>query len=133
MQQLSIHELDVHFEKMLRRFPQERASMFGRLAPQLEAAVRRSVGGGGKVASWQVAAEGRYGGYAAVHPKPKTFHEGYAVGHITNAITSGHKTSGGNGWVSGKHFYEDAVPQANAILDKEMREMEKRLKEAVEG
>lgn len=34
---------------------------------------------------------GSGGGYAAVHPKPKTFHGGNAVGYITNALENGHK------------------------------------------
>lgn len=133
MQQLSIHNLDAHFEKLLRAFPEERKALFARLEPQLEAMVRRVVGGKGKVASWQVGALGSYGGYAAVHPRPKTFYRGYALGYITNAITSGHKKAGGEGWVSGKHYYENAIPRARDILAKEVRETEKRLKEAAEG
>lgn len=132
MQQLSIHELDAHFEKLLRKFPEERRAMFERLEPQLEAMVRGVVGGSGKVASWQVGALGTKGGYAAVHPRPKALFKGYAVGYITNAITSGHKKANGEGWVPGRHFYEDSRPLAKDILSREVRELEKKLTEVVE-
>lgn len=131
MQQLSISKLNDHFEKLLRRFPEERKALFARLEPQMEAAVRQTVGGSGKVASWQVGALGSYGGYSAVHPKPKRTYKGYAVGYITNAITSGHK-AGKSGWVPGKHYYENAHPRIENILAREVRELEKKLLEAVE-
>lgn len=130
MQQLSIAGLDACFERLLRKIPEERRAMFARLEPQLEAAVRGVVGGSGKVAHWQVGALGSYGGYVAVHPKPKTTYKGYAVGYITNAITSGHKTGKG-GWTPGKGYYEAADPIARDILEKEVRELEKRLTEEV--
>lgn len=132
MQQLSISGLNAHFEKLLRKIPEERKALFVRLEPQMEAAVRRTVGGSGKVASWQVGALGSYGGYAAVHPRPKSTYEGYAVGYITNAVNSGHEKAGGKGWVPGKRFYEDAVPLAQDILSREVQNLEKRLKEVVE-
>lgn len=131
MQQLSIAGLDAHFEALLRTIPQERRALFERLAPQLEGTVRNTVAGTGKVASWQVAALGSKGGYAAVHPKPKTQYKGYAVGYITNAITGGHKSRSGS-LVPGKQYYERAMPQARAILEREVRALEKTLKEAVE-
>ena len=132
MQRLSIAELDAHFERLLRKIPEERRALFARLEPQLEEAVRQTIGGTGKVAGWQVGALGSKGGYAAVHPAPNTEHKGYAVGHITNAITSGHKTSKG-GWVEGKRYYERANPTAKAILEREVQTLEERLKEAVEA
>lgn len=134
MQQLSIQSLDVYFEKLLKKIPEERAALFKRLEPQLVDAVRGVVGGKGKVKNWQVGSLGDYGGYAAVHPKPKTEYKGYAVGRVTNAITSGHKISGKEGgWVAGKHYYEDAQPLAKEILRQEMEKTEKRIKEVMEG
>lgn len=132
MRQLSIQGLDSYFEALLRKIPEERRALFERLEPQLEAAVRRTIGGSGKVASWQVGFVGSKGGYASVHPKPKTWHRGYAVGHITNAVTSGHKTPGGKNWAPGKHYYEDAAPLAKTLLEREVRALEAKLKEAVE-
>lgn len=135
-QRLSIAELDRHFEKLLRKFPGMLEIFYQRVEPQLEAAVRQTVGGSGKVASWQEGAIGSYGRYAAVHPKPKTFYsarEGgkkYAVGAITNAITSGHKSRSGDR-VLGKHYYERAMIPARAILEKEVRALEKDIKGAV--
>lgn len=131
MQQLSIAGLSAHFEQLLRKIPEERRALFERLEPQLEAAVRQTIGGSGKVASWQVGSLGSKGGYAAVHPKGKATYKGYAVGYITNAITSGHKTPKG-GFVAGKHYYESATPAAAQILEREVRTLEARLKEAVE-
>lgn len=131
MQQLSIAGLSTHFERLLRKFPEERRALFERLEPQLENAVRKTIGGSGKVASWQAGAVGSKGGYAAVRAKAKTFHRGYAVGYITNAITSGHKTSKGT-FVPGKHYYESAETVARGILEREVKVLEARLKEAVE-
>lgn len=132
MQQLSIAGLNAHFESLLRKFPQERRALFERLEPQLVDMVHGVIGGSGKVASWQVGALGSGGGYTAVHPKPKATYKGYAVGHITNAVTSGHKTPKG-GFVTGKHYYESAQPLAKEILEREVRVLESRLKEAVEA
>ncbi len=131
MQKLSIAGLDAHFEKILCRFPEERKAIFARLEPQLVDVVRAVVGGTGKVASWQVGELGSKGGYTAVHPKPKTQYKGYAVGYITNAITSGHKTRSGDR-VMGKEYYENAMPLAKQILEREVRALEAKLKEAVE-
>lgn len=132
MQQLSIAGLSTHFEQLLRKIPEERRALFERLGPQMEAAVRRTIGGSGKVASWQEGAVGSKGGYAAVRPRAKAVHKGYAVGYITNAITSGHKTPNG-GFVAGKRYYEAAEPSVKAILEREIKTLEARLKEAVEG
>ncbi len=128
MQQLSLQSMDGYFEKLLRTIPEERKALFARLEPQLEAVVRGVVGGGGKVASWQIGALGDYGGFAAVHPAPKTDWEGYAVGRITNAITSGHHAAKTGKWVSGKHYYESAYSKAKDILQQEIAKMENQIK-----
>lgn len=133
MQQLSIQAMDSYFESLLRRIPEERRALFERLKPQMEAAVRETIGGSGKVASWQEGSVGTKGGYAAVRPKAKTFYKGDAVGYVTNAITSGHKKAGGKGWVPGKRYYESSIPHVKNVLNQEIRTLEKRLKEAAGG
>lgn len=66
----------------------------------------------GRVKSWQEAHVGSGGGYVAVRPKAETYIETengnrYAVGRITNAIVSGHRTPSG-GRVEAFPFYDRA-------------------------
>lgn len=81
----------------------------------------------GKVKGWQEAVVGSRGGYAAVHAKPRTFHNGYAVGYITNALENGHKIRKPSGRakrykprikvskVDGYKFYADTRDNADDI------------------
>lgn len=101
---------------------------FEAAAPQLKQAVDSAVGGTGKVRSWQQQFVGSKGGYAAARPRKGT-HKGYSVGHITNAINSGHRFPSPSGknpryrprirsgrqTVPGKHFYQKADAQTQAI------------------
>ena len=102
-------------------------------APKLKQAVDEAIGGTGKVQSWQDHYLGTRGGYAAARPKKETYTQTngrgkrYAVGHVTNAIDSGHKfptpsstarrykakIKSARMKVPGRHFYrqaEGAVP-----------------------
>lgn len=113
-------------ERAGKKFPEMRRELHEELA---EAALDevQDIMGGGKVASWQESHVGSGGGYAAVRPKAKTFHKGYAVGYITNAIEHGHairRPSGygknyrariKKGYVLGKGFYRMARTKAEQI------------------
>ena len=71
-----------------------------------------------------------------MRPKAKTWTETnrsgkrYAVGYVTNAITSGHRTPSG-GYVPGKGFYADANAGARAIVERAIERFEGRIKEAM--
>ena len=97
-------------------------------APKLLSMVRTEIGGSGKVRRWQEAYVGSRGGYAAVRPMADTYTEAtksgkrYAVGHVTNAINSGHKYPSTRmgyrsraGTVPGKQFYQRAQAQAETV------------------
>ena len=104
-------------------------------APKLLSAVRTEIGGSGKVQRWQDAYVGSGGGYAAVRPKKETYVETkgkqtgfragpkqYAVGYITNAVNSGHRSPRDKfGYrssaapVPGKQFYQRAQTQAETV------------------
>lgn len=108
---------------------------FEEAAPQLKQAVDTTIGGSGKVQSWQDMHVGSKGGYAAVRPKAKTYTEvngrgkRYAVGQVTNAINSGHKfptptgknpryrprIESGRQRVLGLQFYQKAQEQVPEI------------------
>ena len=137
MQSLTIDELDHYFNDLLKRVPEERRAMFEELSQELLTDVRGRIGGAGKVQSWQDKYTGSGGGWAAVRPKAKTWTEAtrsgnrYAVGHVTNAITSGHRTPSG-GYVQGKGFYADANAGARVIVERAIERFETRIKETLE-
>lgn len=93
---------------------------------------------------------GNFGGFAKVRPKPNTFTEVtkrekhiYAVGYVTNAITSGHyvrtrKTFAQErgyitGRVEGKHFYAHTQEQAGPVAQETAEEIVAALLEFLEG
>lgn len=115
-------------------------------AAQFKALMDAAIGGTGRVKNWQQPYVGSGGGYAAVRPRAKTYaeakgrqtfeesrrtpHPTYAVGYITNAINSGHRTPirrfgqdkrlkgyrvSADGWVDGKDFYEAVQAPAEAV------------------
>lgn len=122
---------------MPEQFRTERRSLLEELARTMQGVVESNIGGAGKVRSWQESRVGDLGGYAAVRPKAKMDYEGYAVGHITNAIENGHRVRPPSGHsrryrprihktrVPGKGFYAKsegsigaaAVQAAQAMLD----------------
>lgn len=136
MQSVTIDKLDRCFSDLLKKIPEERRIMFEELSVELLADVQRRIGGAGKVQRWQDKYTGSGGGWAAVRPKAKTYTEAtrrgkrYAVGHVTNAITSGHKTPSG-GYVPGKGFYADAQNGAEQIARRAIDRFERRIKEAM--
>jgi len=129
-------------ERAGKKFPEMRRELHEELA---EAALEevQDIMGGGKVASWQESHVGSRGGYAAVRPRAKTYHKGYAVGWITNAIEHGHairRPSGygknyrariKKGYVLGKGYYKLArtraeritIDAANKLLDEIARDL----------
>lgn len=125
-----------------------------RAAAELKSMMDAAIGGEGRVKNWQQSYVGSGGGYAAVRPRAKTFAESrgkqtfeesrrtprptYAVGYITNAINSGHRTPSHRfgqdielrgyrvnttGYVAGKGFYEAVQSQAEAVGEKAAEEI----------
>lgn len=122
-------------------------------APKLKQAVDSQIGGTGKVRSWQSQFVGAKGGYAAVRPQKGTYIETkgkqggfragpkrYAVGYVTNAINSGHR-SPRNTWgyrtsagaVAGKQFYEAAEAQLPRIAQAAGEQIVQELVQHMEG
>lgn len=102
---------------------------FEAAAPKLKGLVDREIGGTGKVQSWQETYVGSKGGYAAVRPKAETWTartnkkgNRYAVGHVTNAINSGHRVRRNKlGFrtsarvIEGRYFYQRAQDHAEQV------------------
>lgn len=143
------------WKELLQEMPELKRATFEDLGQEVLAQVRECIGGTGKVQDWQDFYVGSRGGYAAVRPKRKTYYAArdggmeYAVGHITNAINSGHSIWNGarvfydrkgkrrikiikHGFVQGKRFYEDAAAWSDVLIEKAAERLEARLKEAVE-
>lgn len=130
---------------------------FEAAAPKLQKIVQDEIGGSGRVRNWQEAYVGSGGGYAAARPRAETYAESrglqtypaprkerpkprYAVGYITNAITSGHGpprnragycSSGKR--VAGKHFYQHAQDLAGAVAEETAEEIVQALIDHLEG
>lgn len=128
--------------EVIRAAKQEALELAG---TKLKQAVDRSVGGTGKVASWQDSYIGSGGGYAAVRPKRETWTEvndkgkRYAVGHVTTAIEFGHAAPGKGGrgkdvykTVAGKGFYKKAESAVPEIADEAIRAVVQELKDHLE-
>lgn len=136
MQSVTIEQLDHYFNTLLKKVPEERRIMFEELSGELLSDVRGRIGGAGKVQHWQDKFTGTGGGWAAVRAKAKTYTEAtrkgrrYAVGYVTNAITSGHRTVNGR-YVQGKGFYAEAQKSTEQIVRRAMERFENRLKEAM--
>ncbi len=131
-----LEELSEELPEMRREIHEELA---GQMRGEVEEALARKAGSStGKVAGWQEGYVGTKGGYAAVRPRAKAFHEGYAVGYITNAIENGHAIRRPSGkwkgyrarvkkrYVLGLHFYREvqggrleklAIDAANRMAD----------------
>lgn len=133
-------------------------------ADQFKALMDTAIGGSGRVKNWQQSYVGSGGGYAAVRPRAKTYaesrgkqtfeerrrapHPTYAVGYITNAINSGHRTPSHrmgqakglrgfrvdtSGYVGGKGFYEAVQAQSEAIGEAAAQEILDALFKHLEG
>lgn len=118
---------------------------FETAAPRMKAALDARIGGAGKVQSWQAPFVGTRGGYAAVRPRGKTYAEDsrgrrtkYAVGHVTQAIESGHsfprtgKTKS-SGMVFGRYFYRSARLDAEKIAEEAVRQAAETVTRYLEG
>lgn len=126
---------------------------FEAAAPRLQSAVQYEIGGSGRVRDWQGSFVGTKGGYAAARPKKETYIETkgrqkgfragpkrYAVGYVTNAINSGHR-SPKNAWgyrtragtVAGKHFYEAAQAPAEQVGKEAAEQIVQTLIDHLEG
>lgn len=131
MQQLNI--LAERFDASAQAFPEIRRAVLEKAGQELRRSVRRGVSGSGvKVRYWQELHMGSGGGYSAVRPRAKESYRGYAVGYITNAINSGHKTRGGGGRVPGQYFYQRAEPDAVRLVNAARDEITRRLAEQLE-
>lgn len=126
---------------------------FEAAAPKLKALVEREIGGSGKVRSWQEKYVGSKGGYAAVRPKADTYAETkgrqsgfrrgpkrYAVGYITNAVNSGHRTPrdkwgyrSSAGTIPGQRFYQRAQEQVEMVAQEAVNEIAQALTDYLEG
>ena len=140
-------------EKSPKVIAEAKRQAFAEAAPQMKRIVDVAIGGTGKVQSWQEQYVGSAGGYAAVRPLAKTFTEvngkgkRYAVGHVTNAVNSGHnfptpsgknaryrpRIRSGRQKVAGRYFYQMAQDQVPQIAEKVLRRVEETLQEHFEG
>lgn len=135
-------ELDRLVEKLAKSpqiIAQAKRQAFEAAAPKLRNLVQAQIAGSGRVRNWQEAYVGSGGGYAAARPKAETYAESrgkqifkdpkkekprprYAVGYITNSITSGHRSPRNKAGyytsakrVAGKHFYQHAQDLAEPV------------------
>lgn len=131
MQQLKLFE--EHLERSAERFQDLRRDVIEPYGPKLQSAVVNRIGPSRKVRTWQEVYQGSRGGYAAVRPKAKTYHNGRAVGAITTAIESGHapgyhQTSR----VAGKYMYLRSMPDAARISAEAAQELKDKLQRVLE-
>lgn len=117
---------------------EQKRQAFELVSGELLAAVQTRIGGTGKVAGWQERFTGSGGGWAAARPRAKQLTEPgkrsgkrYAVGYVTNAVNSGHRTPGG-GRVTGRWFYQKSQAQAEALARKTMERITQGLTDRLE-
>lgn len=124
-----LDELIGSLQDVAEDFPRVRREFHEAVTEEIREEVLKSLGSRaksntGKIAEMQEKYVGSGGGYAAVRPKAKMFHKGYAYGYITNALENGHAISRPRKsrkgyrarikkrYVLGLHFYERAKPFA---------------------
>lgn len=124
-----LDELIESLQDVAEDFPRVRREFHEAVADEIWEEAQKSLGNRaktntGKIAEMQEKYVGSGGGYAAVRPKAKMFHKGYAYGYITNALENGHAISRPRKarkgyrarikkrYVLGLHFYERAKPLA---------------------
>lgn len=148
MQSISITALEARWQEIIQAMPELKRAAFEDLGPEILAEVQEEIGGTGKVQDWQEYRVGSRGGYVAVRPMAETYTDDsgrYAVGYITNAINTGHcvsKAAGFDkvghhkvtktGFVPGKHFYETAAEQSEALIRRAVGRLEQNMKELIE-
>ena len=143
-----LDEFAKDLDQLRDRLPQKRKEAHQRLSRKMLSQVKNALrekakSSSGKIESFQEGVVGSGGGYAAVRPKSDRY-EGYAMGHITNAVENGHavrkpsgslkkyRPRGKHKYVIGLAFYQAAgknlekmaLDEANRIAD----EIEKELK-----
>lgn len=98
MQSIELHGMK-NIQKALEKFPElvkkARGEMFEDLGWELLGAVRRKIGGSGRVAGAQEYQVGSGKGYVAVRAEADTYLGGYAAGYVTNALENGHDQTPG--------------------------------------
>lgn len=125
-----IEKISDKFNELLEKFPEMRRKYHEEVAKETQDLVKGGFGNG-KVASWQEKHVGSKGGYSAVRPMAKTYYANYAVGYITNSVTSGHRTRPASqkrhrprtNYVSGKHVYIDKEVTARIMAERKAAEM----------
>ena len=125
-----IEKISDKFNELLEKFPEMRRKYHEEVAKETQDLVKGGFGNG-KVASWQEKHVGSKGGYSAVRPMAKTYYANYAVGYITNSVTSGHRTRPASpkrhrprtNYVSGKHVYIDKEVTARIMAERKAEEM----------
>lgn len=137
MQSVELRGLD-ETVKRLEGFPDAvkaaRAAFFEEAGDVLLTAVRRRIGGTGRVADVQERYLGSGKGYAAVRAKAKTELNGYAAGYITNALEGGHAARGGKGHVPGKYMYRQTnAAELAKLCEDGARAIEKKAEAYLEG
>ena len=153
MTELKVDGLDKmidRLDKAIKEFPDLRRELVETMGQEMLSRVQGKFGGHGKVAKWQGDFYGTKGGWAAVRPHAKTWVEykngnRYAVGHVTNAIESGHRTrmpSGKNQYyrprakkarVPGKHIYASEQTNLTTLARQKCQELLSKLEAMVEG
>lgn len=126
MQEIKLFENEIG--QLLRELPNVKREALERAGREALQAVRTRIGGRGKVQRWQELHMGSRGGYAAVRAVAGQYDaHGYAVGYVTNAIESGHRSGGRNGSdrrVPGKEMYKRTQGDAEALAAKSAKEIE---------
>lgn len=145
-----LDELIQRLRDMADDFPRIRREFHEQVAEEIQEEVQKSLENRvrtntGKIAGMQEKYVGSKGGYAAVRPKAKMFHKGYAYGYITNSLENGHAIRRPSGrwkgyrarvkkrYVLGIHFYERAgraaeklaIDGANRLADEIKQKLEK--------
>ena len=137
MQSVEIRGLNETVKK-LEGFPDAvkaaRAAFFEEAGDAMLAAVRRRIGGTGRVANAQERYLGSGKGYAAVRAKANTELNGYPAGYITNALEGGHAARGGKDRVAGKYMYlQTAAAELAKLREDGARAIEKKAEAYLEG
>lgn len=134
-------------EKSPQVLKEAKRQAFEAAAPRLLSVVQYEIGGTGRVRSWQEAYVGSGGGYAAARPRAKTYAEDragrstkYAVGYVTNAINSGHRTPRNKAGyrtsgmtVAGKQFYQRVQAQVGQVVKETAEQIVQTLIDHLEG
>jgi len=149
MQEINLSALD-GISRALEAMPELRRDALRNIAEQAKAVLAVRIGGTGRVAGWQGVYEGSGGGYAAVRAAAGKYlaaggKSRYSMGHVTNAIESGHGIRRPSGQakryrsrvrtaaVRGKYMYRDTGAELNRLAEQEAKALGERLASALDG